>query len=156
MQGAGLSNANQLPISADSHVVEAPEVFAGLVERFGDEAPRIANLGDEVDAMVIPARGGRVLGALKAGIASTRLSRAPSVQRRQGHKPEPENFADPELRELCRRGFAGLSRGIVNGGARAVDQEADGIAAEVLYPGYLLFIFGLENLDLLDKLFSQL
>lgn len=27
-------------ISADSHVVEPPEVVAGLAERFGDEAPR--------------------------------------------------------------------------------------------------------------------
>jgi hypothetical protein len=27
--------------SCDSHVVEAPEVYAGLEERFGERAPRI-------------------------------------------------------------------------------------------------------------------
>ena len=156
MPSAELSDTNQLPISGDSHVVEGPEVFAGLVERFGDEAPRIANVGDEVDAMVIPARGGgRALGAVKTGIASTRIGRAPSVERRPGHKPEPENFANPEARELCRRGFAGLSRGLVDGGARAADQEADGVAAEVLYPSRFLSIFGLENLDLLTSCFRN-
>jgi hypothetical protein len=136
-------------------VVEAPEVFAGLAERFGDEAPRIATVGDEVDAMVIPARGGRVLGAVKAGIASTRMKRAAELQRRIGHKPTPENYTSPELRELCRRGFGGISEGLVKGAARAQDQEADGVAAEVLYPSYFFPIFGLENLDLLTNCFRN-
>src|SRR5436305_564019 len=29
--------------SCDSHVVEAPEVYDGLVDRFGDRAPRVVN-----------------------------------------------------------------------------------------------------------------
>ena len=29
--------------SCDSHVVEAPEVFAGLEERFGERAPRVTH-----------------------------------------------------------------------------------------------------------------
>ena len=29
------------PISADSHVMEAEDVFLGLPERFGDDAPRV-------------------------------------------------------------------------------------------------------------------
>ena len=45
------------PISADSHVVEGRDVFTGLAERFGDEAPRIMDVGDQVDAIVVPARG---------------------------------------------------------------------------------------------------
>jgi len=155
MAAVPMSDKNQLPISCDSHVVEAPEVFAGLVERFGDEAPRIASVGDEADAMVIPARGGRILGAIKAGIASTRIGRAADLRRRPGHKPAPENFAGPELRELCRRGYAGLSEGFVNGAARGADQEVDGVAAEVLYPSYFFSIFGLENLDLLTVCFRN-
>ncbi|SVC67753.1 uncharacterized protein METZ01_LOCUS320607, partial [marine metagenome] len=34
------------PISADSHVVEGPEVFTGLAQRFGDDAPRIVTVGE--------------------------------------------------------------------------------------------------------------
>jgi hypothetical protein len=34
------------PISADSHVVEGPEVFTGLADRFGDAAPRIMDVDD--------------------------------------------------------------------------------------------------------------
>lgn len=33
------------PISADSHVVEGCAVFSGLADRFGDEAPRIMDVG---------------------------------------------------------------------------------------------------------------
>ena len=98
MANAALSDAGQVPVSCDSHVVEAREVFAGLTERFGDEAPRIATVGDEVDAMVIPARGGRVLGAVKAGIASTRMKRAWNFSAARGINRRrktirPPNFA---------------------------------------------------------------
>ena len=89
MAAVPMSDKNQLPISCDSHVVEAPEVFAGLVERFGDEAPRIASVGDEADAMVIPARGGRVLGAIKAGIASTRIATQPTCGAGRGTSRRP-------------------------------------------------------------------
>ena len=37
-------------ISADSHVVEGPDVFTGLADRFGDAAPRVMDLEDQVDA----------------------------------------------------------------------------------------------------------
>jgi len=45
---------NDLAISADSHVVEPPEVFTGLAERFGDRAPRIQTFEGAAHAMVIP------------------------------------------------------------------------------------------------------
>ena len=47
------------PISADSHVVEAEEVFVGLADRFGDDAPRVMHAGTEKDSIVIPAKGPR-------------------------------------------------------------------------------------------------
>ena len=43
------------PISADSHAVEGPEVFQGLAERFGDEAPRVVHREGRGDHIVIPA-----------------------------------------------------------------------------------------------------
>ena len=47
------------PISADSHVVESEEVFLGLQERFGDDAPRVMYAGTIDDAIIIPAKGHR-------------------------------------------------------------------------------------------------
>ena len=34
---------DHLVISCDSHIVEVPEIFNGLNERFGDEAPGIVH-----------------------------------------------------------------------------------------------------------------
>ncbi len=144
-----------LPISADSHVVEAPEVFAGLTQRFGDEAPRIASVDGEVDAMVIPARGGRAVPAAQLGIAGRRLDPGRQIERRPGHKPLPEDMDDPYIREILRRGFAGLREGLVHGEARTTDQDQDGIRAEVLYPSFFFPIFGLDNFDLVAACFRN-
>ena len=77
-----------IAISADSHVVEAAEVFTGLAERFGDEAPRIVDVGRHVDAMVIPAAPKiRPRGAAWDGIAGLRLHPQISLERRKTHKP---------------------------------------------------------------------
>ena len=73
-----------LPISADSHVVEAPEVFAGLEERFGDDAPRIATTAREGDGMVIPSDRSGALGAGRLGIAGRRLDPGRELERRRG------------------------------------------------------------------------
>lgn len=142
-------------ISADSHIVEAPEVFAGLAERFGDEAPRIMNTDRAVDAMVIPARGVRGLGAGQIGIAGLRLRDGGELRRREGHKPAVEDFSDPEIQAIVKRGFAGLRRGIREPAHRWEDQEADGVKAEVLYPSFFFTVFGLQNLDLLVACFRN-
>src|ERR1700726_2745790 len=99
------STSAGLFISADSHVVEAPEVFAGLAQRFGDEAPRIANVGGQVDAMVIPARGVRAVPAAELGIAGRRLDPGRRIEQRPGHKPLPEDKGDPYIKEILGRGF---------------------------------------------------
>ena len=66
------------PISADSHVVEGRDVFTGRADRFGDEAPRIMDVDDQVDAIVIPARGMR--GAkISSGSASSIANVAATV-----------------------------------------------------------------------------
>ena len=42
------------PISADSHALEGPEVFEGLPERFGDDAPRIVHTDGKGELHVKP------------------------------------------------------------------------------------------------------
>ena len=69
-----------LAYSADSHVVEPPEVFSGLQERFGDRAPRIEHEEGLGDFILIPAGGGRINadtgGVGRLGIAGRRLDDA--------------------------------------------------------------------------------
>ena len=48
-------------ISADSHIIEPPEVFAGLQERFGDRAPRIVHEEGRGDFVFTPATAPRSL-----------------------------------------------------------------------------------------------
>lgn len=132
-------------ISADSHVVEAEEVFTGLVERFGDDAPRVMNAGTMDDAIVVPAKGPK---GIRKRMGWAGLRNRGSVERRQGHKPEVDDITDPEAQALLAKGYDGLRTGIRDGAFRHVDQEIDGIEAEFLYPGFF-GLFSFENLDLL-------
>lgn len=135
------------PISADSHVMEAAEVFVGLAERFGDDAPRVVNAGTEDDAIVIPSKGPRGI-RKRMGWAGMRLREGVSVDRRRGHKPEVDNLTDPAARALLAKGYDGLRAGIRDGSRRHEDQDVDGVAAEFLYPGFF-GMFSFENTELL-------
>ncbi len=136
------------PISADSHVVEGPEVFAGLAERFGDEAPRIVSEEGGTDHIVIPARKGPGVNVGIMALAATRLDRAEPLERKRGHKPGTGTVKDPEIRAYLDRGYAAMRPGLTDGSRRGEDQDLDGLAAEVLYPGYFP-MFGLRDVDLL-------
>jgi|TARA_B100000686_G_scaffold42515_2_gene44407 predicted TIM-barrel fold metal-dependent hydrolase len=136
------------PISADSHVVEGPEVFVGLSDRFGDDAPRIMDTETEVDAIVIPAKGVRGAGAARLGLAGMRLRPGNTVTRRAGHKPEVDNLTSPDMKDLISKGFDGLRPGIVDGSRRHEDQDVDGLELECLYPGFF-GMFSFSNYDLL-------
>ena len=139
------------PISADSHVVEGREVFTGLADRFGDEAPRIMDVGDQVDAIVVPARGMHGVSVARMGLAATRLRRNEPLNRKAGHKPDVAHMQDPELVALFKSGYAGMRQGLVDGAHRYEDQDIDGLAAEFLYPGYF-GMFGMQNTPLLVAL----
>ena len=89
------------PISADSHVVDAEAVFTGLVDRFGDDAPRVMYAGTEKDAIVIPAKGRRGVRP-RMGWAGMRLRAGVPIERRPGHKPEVDDLTDPEAPPLIR------------------------------------------------------
>ena len=136
------------PISADSHVVEGPEVFAGLAARFGDDAPRIMTVDEEVDAIVIPSRGRRGMGVARMAMASTRLARNEPLVRPHGRKPEVAHLNDPEMEALFRKGYDGLEPGLTDGAKRHQIQDVDGLDAEFLYPGFFA-MFGFKNTELL-------
>ncbi len=135
-----------IPISAGSHVMEAEEVFVGLADRFGDEAPRVMYAGTANDAIVIPVKGSRGI-RKRMGWAGMRLREGVSIERRPGHKPEVDDLT-PEALATLAKCYDGLRPGIRDGARRHEDQDADGIAAEFLYPGFF-GMFSFENTELL-------
>jgi hypothetical protein len=94
-------------ISADSHVVEGPGVFAGLAERFGDEAPRIMDTDTETDAIVIPSRGAKGAGVGRMGLAGLRLRKGATLSRQPGRKPDVTDLTAPDVLEIINLGYAG-------------------------------------------------
>ena len=135
------------PISADSHVVEASDVFTGLPERFGDDAPRIMYAGTDKDAIIIPSKGAAGV-RKRIGIAGLRAREGAEVERRTGYKPNVEDMSDGDIVKIMSQGYDGIREGIKNGAERHVDQDIDGVAAEFLYPGFF-GLFSFENLELL-------
>ena len=87
-------------ISADSHAVESPEVFTGLSERFGEEAPRVISTPGEGDSIVIPARKNSAVNVAQMCLASLRLDLEVPVDRRHAHKPDAGNLTDPTVKAL--------------------------------------------------------
>ncbi len=139
------------PISADSHAVEGPDVFAGLAERFGDDAPRVVQTDGKGDFIVIPNRKGLGTNVAYMALAATRLDREQPLERKPGHKPGTGSIEDPEIQAYIKGGYAALRPGLTDGARRGEDQDADGIAAEVLYPGFFS-MFGMKNVELLVAL----
>lgn len=138
-------------ISADSHVVEGPDVFAGLAERFGDKAPRIVSTEGKGDHIVVPARGDGGVNVGTMALAAARLDRDEAIHRREGHKPDAGSIEDPEIQAYLTGGYAALRPGLTDGSKRGGDQDIDGLSAEVLYPGYFP-MFSFRDIDLLVAL----
>lgn len=123
-----------LQISADSHVVEAPELFAPLERLFGDRAPRIR--------VADPARGPQLdlgNGQLGLPIAGFFMANA--------------DFKNPETRQQLHRGYDLARPGVYDIKARLVDQDTDGIDAEVLYPSVMFNCYQLDDLAILQASF---
>ncbi|MBU3004637.1 amidohydrolase family protein [Paraglaciecola arctica] len=138
-------------ISADSHVVEAPEVFAGLVEKFGDEAPRYVSIPGGGDSIMIPSIGDAGSNIAFMSIAGARLDRKEPLERRRGHKPKAGKLTDPEIINYIKGGYDVIRDGLKDGSKRGECQDADGVVAEFLYPGFFS-MFKTPNLDLLVAL----
>lgn len=143
--------ATVVPISADSHVVEGPEVFDGLADRFGDDAPRIVQHDDGSQFISIPNRKGRGTNVGAMALAATRLDRDEPHPRQPGHKPPTGTIDDPEIRAYLTGGYAAMRPGLTDGARRSEDQDVDGLAAEVLYPGFFS-MFSLRDVELVEAL----
>jgi len=61
------------PISADSLALEGPQVFEGLAEQFGEDAPRVVSAEGRGDFIVIPNIPKRSRNAAYLTLAGTRL-----------------------------------------------------------------------------------
>ena len=99
-------------ISADSHITEAPNTYVDYIDaKWRDKAPHIVDAGERGDIYVID--------GMKSTISMGLVAAA-------GKKPE----------ELTLRGtkFDELHKGGWDPEARMVDQDKDGVSAEVIYP----------------------
>ena len=145
------SDATVRPISADSHAVEGPEVFLGLADRFGDEAPRVVRSEGRGDHIAIPASKARDVNVGIMALAATRLDREGPLERKPGHKPGTGTVEDSEIKAYLTGGYAAMRPGLLDGARRGEDQDIDGLAAEFLYPGFFT-MFGMRNVELLVAL----
>ena len=90
--------ARRLCISADSHVVEAPEMFAGLDQRFGEDAPKMIRHPEYGDTLVVPGRPIRP----NFGVGRYRIA---------GHYAN-----DDATLQLIRQGYEGSQPGVMDRG----------------------------------------
>jgi len=126
--------AKQLCISADSHVVEPPELFLPLAKRFGERAPRVVETDDRGPVLN--------LGNGKFGLGIS------------GFFMAGVDFTQTDTRELIKKGY-GLARpGVYDVQQRVADQVLDGIDAEVLYPSVLFNVYQIEDLEIVKAAFA--
>ena len=129
----------KLAISADSHIVEPRDVFAGLAERFGDRAPRIVREEGKGDFVEIPATGTRLNAAIggvgRLGIAGMSLD-------------------DPETHRIISQGYDGLRPALKDPAERMKEMDADGVWGEVLFPSVFMRLFGTQDAEVLAAAFQ--
>jgi predicted TIM-barrel fold metal-dependent hydrolase len=121
--------------SCDSHVVEPPEVFAGLGERFGSRAPRLVHNPAGKRGTYV-AFGETLMNVGRLGIAGNRLD-------------------NPQTHELMARGYDGLNPGVRDPAARLKEQAVDGIIGEVMYPSINMAAFAYPERDVVQAVFQR-
>ncbi|MEK7215399.1 MAG: amidohydrolase family protein, partial [Chloroflexota bacterium] len=130
--------------SADSHVVEPPELFNALERRFGERAPRLIHDPDWGDFIVAPGvTTGARFSARHAGVPVGRLGIAGM------------RLDDPETQRRIKLGYAGLRPGVFDARERVKEQDSDGVGFEVLYPSLYFRIFGLPDNEVLLEAFRN-
>jgi predicted TIM-barrel fold metal-dependent hydrolase len=139
------------PISADSHALEGPEVFEGLADHFGDDAPRVVHEEGKGDFIVTPNMPKRSRNVAIMALAGTRLDYAEPLPRAHASKPSAGTLQDPEIQAYFTGGYAAMRPGLTDGARRPDDQDIDGVSAEILYPGWFP-MFSLKNLELMVAL----
>ena len=123
--------------SCDSHVVEAPEVFDGLEERFGERAPRVIHefRGREGTFVYWPKQN-RPVPVGRFGIAGHRLD-------------------DPETHKRILKGWDGMNPGVCDPVARLEEQKQDGIVGEVMYPSINMLTFSIDDREVVQAVFRR-
>ncbi len=123
--------------SCDSHVVEPPEVYAGLEQRFGERAPRVLyNPDGREGVFLFWPKQNRSLPVGRFGIAGHRLD-------------------DPATHERIKRGWDGMNPGVRDPVARLKEQDQDGIVGEVMYPSINMFTFSIPDREVVQAVFRQ-
>lgn len=112
-------------ISADSHICEPPTLWVERLERqYRDRAPRtvIGHEGREGEFFVAEGLAPRPVARLfGAGVRAE------------------------DMPEYGKKTFAAAPPSVWDPGARLEEQDLDGVAAEVLYTGFGLFLYGLDD-----------
>ena len=130
----------KLAISADSHILEPRDVFAGLADRFGDRAPRVVRDEGVGDFIEIPATGTRLnatIGGIgRLGIAGMSLD-------------------DPETHRVIALGYDGLRPALKDPVERMKEMDADGVWGEVLFPSLFMRLFGTQDAEVLNAAFRN-
>ncbi len=128
----------QLHYSCDSHVVEAPEVFEGLVEKFGDRAPRIVkNPSPKREGLyIVFPQQDLPLPIGRFGIAGANLDL-------------------PETKERIKHGWDQINPGVRDPVARLDEQDQDGIIGEVMYPSINMFTYSIPDRDVVHAVFER-
>ena len=130
----------KLAISADSHILEPRDVFAGLAERFGDRAPRVVRDEGRGDFIEIPATGTRlnatIGGVGRLGIAGMSLD-------------------DPETHRIIALGYDGLRPALKDPVERMKEMDGDGVWGEVIFPSLFMRLFGTQDAEVLAAAFQN-
>lgn len=123
--------------SCDSHVVEGPEVFEGLVERFGDRAPRVVidPPGREGQFLLWPKQD-LPLPIGRFGIAGANLDL-------------------PETKERIKHGWDQINPGVKDPAARLEEQAQDGVVGEVMFPSINMFTFSVPDREVVQAVFRR-
>ena len=123
--------------SCDSHVVEAAEIYDGLVGRFGDKAPYVTDkIADHPGTWVVLPNVPRPVSVGRLGIAGA-------------------NLHLPETKERIAQGYDGMNPGVMNPDIRLEEQRQDGIVGEVMYPSLSMFTFMLPDDEVRDAAFRN-
>lgn len=127
-------NDGKLCISADSHVVESVEFFEPLADMFGEKAPRVV--------IADPERGPQLnLGDGRLGLTIA------------GFFMQNVDFTKPGARDLLAKGYELARPGCYDVKERLLDQEIDGIDAEVIYPSVIFNVYQVADRNVLNATF---
>ncbi|HZY60694.1 MAG TPA: amidohydrolase family protein, partial [Candidatus Binataceae bacterium] len=115
-------------ISADSHVVEPRNLFVERMDkRFRDRAPRFETR-DDADYLLIEGLAPRPTANFMGGFADQKV-KGEALDRARNDR------------------YQALRPGAYEPAARLADQDMDGIAAEVVYPGMCLMVFSAPDVE---------